>query len=184
MKRLLFFLMLTAIPSAVSSQSLEKYYVSGQSTRELAASIRQLGPRDATGSTKVGFRYSYSRIRFKGLSRAVEPVVERNLTFRMPFWSGYHSASPCLQKSWSAMYASLSRHEIKHAKISDGYVEKIKAAILSVPPKTTNGALEYAVKQAVKKVLRDHSAAQAKFDRDTKHGAADPNDPILFKNCG
>lgn len=181
--RLLCLLLLAAIPGSASGQSLEKYYVSGKSVKELHASIRQLGPGNATGTTQVQFSYSYSRYTTDGFAQAVDPVVKRDLVFRMPFWSAYHSASPCMQRSWSAMYASLSRHEIKHAEISEGYEKKIKKAILSVGRHRSNGALERAVKQAVDKVLREHAAAQIKFDRDTQNGAKDPRDPIVFKTC-
>ena len=183
MKRLLLLLFLIGIPGVAASQSLEKYYVSGTSTQELSASIKRLGPRDATGSTLISWEYSYSHHRSNRISRAVNPVVTRDLKFRMPYWAGYHSGSACLQRSWSAMYASLSRHEIKHALISDGVKEKVEKAILSVGPQRSGANLERAVKRAVDKVFRAHSAAQKKFDRDTKHGAEDPADPIVFKNC-
>jgi len=183
MIRLLSLIVLAGLPSVALSQSLEKYYVSGMTAKQLASSIRALGPRNATGTTRVTFAYSYSRVTTKGFAQALNPVVKRDLTFRMPFWSAYHAASPCLQKSWTAMYASLSRHEIKRAQISEGYEEKIRRAILSVGRHRSNGALDRAVKAAVKKVLREHSAAQAKFDRETQHGAKDPKDPIVFRSC-
>jgi predicted secreted Zn-dependent protease len=183
MKRLLFLLCLIGLPGPVSSQSLEKYYVSGMTTKQLSASIRQLGPRNATGATRIRLGYSYTRSRSNGISRAIKPVVTRDVVFRMPYWRGYPNASECMKRSWTAMYASLARHEIKHMQISEGVPAQIEAAILSVPPQKSDRVLQDMVKKAVGKVLKAHNAAQAKFDRETKHGMEDPADPILFKHC-
>lgn len=183
MRRLFLVLLLLAAPGAASAQSVERYYVSGKTLQALHKSIRQLGPQNATGTTQNRWKYSYSRVRSKGYTWAINPKVTREIVFRMPFWSGYHSASKCVQRSWDAMYASLARHEIKHAELGNNVAAEVEKAILSVRRQTTNAGLERAVTEAVNRVFQANGKVQDKFDRDTKHGTKDPHDPIVFKTC-
>src|SRR6476620_2472017 len=111
-------------PASVSGHTTVIYYdVQGNTFRELAASMRRLGPKVA-GSSFIGETRSPMRWKWRVESVAASECSIRDVTVSvdaqvtLPRWNAPEDADPALVAEWRRFLRALETHESGHKDIS------------------------------------------------------------------
>ncbi|MER9119860.1 DUF922 domain-containing Zn-dependent protease [Mesorhizobium sp. M0954] len=181
----LIFILLTTF-AVVAAPTKKSYNVSGLTIEELASSLNASGPDGGWGETKNQWSYETKWVIDGDQLKVSKVSVKIETTITMPSWPGYSAASKCMKSSWDKMYKSLQNHEQQHMKIAQGVDDKIKNAILALPPQpssSTQDDLTALSDATMQPIIETNNTAQDKLDSDTDHGKSDPKDPVTLNSC-
>jgi predicted secreted Zn-dependent protease len=166
---------ITPVDGVRVSFATQHYAVEGTSLGGLLASLRERGPHDGdktwAASTAWSFRWSYRTVADQGC-RVASAHVDLELTATAPEWDTPPGASPSLVAAWSDYLDHVGAHEHGHEEIAEAAAAELVQALQALPAQPSCDALGTAARDTVGGVLARHADAQAAYDRETGHGAA------------
>jgi predicted secreted Zn-dependent protease len=153
----------------------QSYAVEGASLGGLLASLRARGPQDGgetwAANTAWIFRWSYRTVADPDC-RVAAAHVDLALTSTAPEWQAPPDVAPSLVTAWDGYLANVEIHEHGHQEIAESSAAELVQALQALPAQTRCDDLATAARGAAGTVLARHAEAQAAYDRETAHGAA------------
>jgi predicted secreted Zn-dependent protease len=153
----------------------QHYAVEGSSLSTLLASLRTRGPRDGDGTfaanTAWSFRWSYRTVADPDC-RVASAHVDLELTSTAPAWQAPEAASPSLVDAWDGYLTHVEQHEQGHQAIAQSAAAELVQALQALPAQGSCDDLAAVARDTAGTVLARHAEAQAAYDRETGHGAA------------
>jgi predicted secreted Zn-dependent protease len=171
--------LLSASPQLVYAEPTiteqQKYYeVIGQSLKEVNGQMLSETPVIIDGkkhiaSCRYDIRWQF-KFEFDSDWCMIKSVsVKAAITYNMPQWTGYSSASSEMQKEWDSFYARLTEHEEGHGKHAIETARDIEHEI-SILKRRSCQELEEAANETGFGLLKLLRALDADYDTKTKHG--------------
>lgn len=158
----------------VVSEKTQLYDVTGQSLRDVRGQTFVVTPIRVNGKPYaaqcrhvIRWNYKYDSDNDWCMIKSVTVTV--NITYTMPRWSGYSSASSDMQEKWNTYYARLTEHEEGHAKLAKEAASDIDREIGTARRRSCQ-ELRQAVNEIGTGILKRLDDANEEFDAGTKHG--------------
>lgn len=165
-------LMLFGCQSLQQSQvSVDYYKISGTTTAALDSEIKRKGPKINGGHHAVAIarikmfpKVTYERVGKGCKVETAKVTVDARVT--LPKWTSRNTASAKLGEAWDNIDRYTRLHEATHVNMAFTYAKKIEERVLALPVMTSCERLRTKTKNIVDKYLKEHDAAQRKFDAD------------------
>jgi len=165
-------LLLSGCQSLQQSQvSVDYYNISGNTTDALDSEIKRKGPKINGGQHAVAIarikmfpNVTYEKSEKSCQVKSAKVTVDARVT--LPKWTGRKAASAKLGKAWDNIDRYTRLHEATHVNMAFSYAKKMEKKVLALPAMKTCDRLREKTKSIVEKLLKEHDAAQRKFDAD------------------
>ena len=152
------------------------YDVAGTDASTIAAALQRQGPRDGSGawagSLSWTFNWTYQPVREGGSCRATAAAVDLRLTYTLPRLASSVEPSPVVRERWERFLVALRYHEDGHAALAVEAADELARDIEAAPPARSCPELQSTVESTAQASLARHQDAQAVYDEQTGHGAA------------
>ncbi len=162
---------LQAAAAASISKTYAYFSITGQTAEQLEKSLERRGPRvngskaGHPGATELSFagsvkyREDGGRCRIGSVSYGIKAKV------MLPKLGTRIRGNPDLALYWSTLTRDIKRHEESHVLIAKSYAREVEDTVKALRPMVNCKLLEKKVNATVDRVLAEHDAAQARFDR-------------------
>jgi len=158
------------IVSVPYSEEIKTYRVYGMTHREVGRSLRIAG-RNATGVIGAVGRFSAHRsFDYKRTDTGVACWVKSTHfkltgTIIMPKWVHYDSVGSTAKSAWDAYAAYILDHERIHAEAAQDAMNRIRDAVIALPPFSSCKGLDDAIQRIVTREIRLEDRQQLAIDR-------------------
>ncbi|MEP0944264.1 MAG: DUF922 domain-containing protein [Rhizobiaceae bacterium] len=165
-------LVLAACQSTSQSQvSIDYYRISGNSTADLDKEIKRKGPKINGGQHAVAVarikmfpKVTYERV--AGGCRVESAKVSVDARVTLPQWTGREKATGKLAEAWDNIDRYTRLHEATHVNMAFSFAKRIEDEVRALPSMASCAPLRVATKAVVDSKLKEHDAAQRKYDED------------------
>ena len=158
------------VAARADEAAIRTYEVTGETYRELLASMRRNGPMAARtgrrhfGVTEVEFRQSFDYQEAGSRCELLGARIDLVMTIVLPEWTDRANASHTTVRRWERLREDIVAHEERHAEIAREYLEKLRAELDRPVSAISCAALEAGIKARSQIVLDQHRRSQLAFD--------------------
>lgn len=167
-----------AIPVTLN-EKLVRYAIKGDTTRELIEQMAKVGPFDEqAGKRFQGYTFWATQWTFDMAARPdgscglEHAQIALEVMMTLPEWHPNRHADPRLEQAWPGYLANLTGHEMGHRANGVKAAFAVRDALAAMAPMTDCQALAAAANASANAVLDGYKGADAEYDRQTNHGAA------------
>ena len=158
--------------------SVDYYKISGTTTAALDREIKRKGPKIngglhavAVARIKMFPKVTYEKIGDRCHVDTAKVTVDAKVT--LPKWTSRAESSKQLGEAWDNIDRYTRLHEATHVNMAFSYAKRMEDSILALPPMKTCKKLRARTKRLVDRYLKEHDAAQRKYDRDEQQRFAE-----------
>lgn len=155
---------------------LVHYVVEGRTARELAASLRERGPRSGGhrffGQAAWTLSAEYRWVQYGTSCHAEDLVVRVVTTLTLPQWDPPPGTDPALVAAWERFARALEAHERGHQRIIEEGAEALRAELASLRLVSCEGA-EARARAIVDRIVGQVNDRNRRYDEQTHHGASE-----------
>ena len=151
--------------------SVDYYKISGTTTAALDREIKRKGPKIngglhavAVARIKMFPKVTYQQLGDRCRVESAKVTVDARVT--LPKWTSRAKASEQLGEAWDNIDRYTRLHEATHVNMAFSYAKRMEDSILALPSMKTCKSLRAKTKKLVDRYLKEHDAAQRKYDRD------------------
>lgn len=156
----------SAVPG--SGVSVDYYNVRGTTAKQIDNEIRRLGPNDghALAVARIRMIPDVSYDRTGGRCRFDRARVGVNAAVTLPRFTDRNRTDPQLKRAIDNLDEYARFHEAVHVAIANEYADRIASALGGLPAQPSCETLDGQAAAVSRALLKQHDAAQRKFDRD------------------
>jgi len=169
----------TALPDPAGSETVQRraetvyYDIEGRSWSDLAAALRERGPR-AHGRQFFGLTEWEMSVEYRpiagGAGCAVDDLnIEVSVTTHLPRWSRAAAAPTTLRRAWGRFVAALGQHEQGHRVLAERAAETASRRLRAASAPTCD-RLDAEARSEVATVMGEYERRQLAYDAETGHG--------------
>jgi predicted secreted Zn-dependent protease len=161
------------------NEKMVRYAIKGDTSRELIAQMAKVGPYDEkAGKRFQGYtfwttQWTFEMARQPDGSCGLEHVqVALEVTMTLPEWHPNRHADPRLVQGWPGYLSRLTGHEMGHRANGVKAAFDVRDALAAMASMADCQALATAANASANAALGAYRRADAEYDRQTNHGAA------------
>ena len=157
--------------AATLSKTYRYFFIGGVTLPEIEQQLYARGPRlDSTGqrhpgATRMEFRTRVSYAQDGRRCRIARVSVTVNATITLPKWRTRHRADEDVRLIWDTLARDIKRHEESHLNIAKNHARQLEETLKTLPWRRDCEVLAADAARTAERVLAEHDAAQARFDR-------------------
>lgn len=149
------------------------YDIAGLSRTDLAAALREHGPRvrgrQFFGLTEWEMSAGYRPFE-DGSGCAIDDLtIEVSVTTHLPRWSRAATAPSSLRRAWNRFVTALDQHEQGHRVLAEHAAETVRHRLLTLSAPTCD-RLDVEARQEMSVVMQEYERRQLAYDAETGHG--------------
>ncbi|MEM8552270.1 MAG: DUF922 domain-containing protein [Pseudomonadota bacterium] len=153
---------------AMTKYPVRTYRVRGNTGPEVNRSLFRgganiIGTPGALAVAKIGFEFEGEPVQRRSVCLVENADVTVDAEVTVPVWRSTRRASPELRAAWKDFEGYARWHEEQHILIAERFAARVEAAIESARARTCD-SLTVQVNRVVRRIGRQHDAAQRQFD--------------------
>ena len=164
---------LLAVPASAATvkRSFSYFSIHGKTLAEIQAQLDARGPVVGAagdrhpGATRMEFSTRLTYGSGKGSCRIVKADVTVKAKVFLPRWRDRRRAEPDTRMIWDTIARDIRRHEESHLSIAKNHARDLENALRGLYPMASCGALTAKARKVSTRLLAEHDAEQARFDR-------------------
>ena len=162
----------TTVPG--SGTSIDYYNVRGTTAKQIDNEIRRFGPNGghALAVARIRMIPDVAYDRSGGKCRFSRARVGVNAAVTLPRFIDRNRTDPQLKRAIDNLDEYARFHEAVHVAIANEYADRIGSSLRELPSQGTCEALDNRAAAVSRALLKQHDAAQKKFDRDEQRRLA------------
>lgn len=177
MKRKLLFVCagLVLMAGASSAQTVSRSYsyftIGGITLQEIDEELSRRGPKVSStgkrhpGATQMQFSIRYTYASTTGWCRIEKADVSVKAKMILPQWRARGRSDPDTRLIWDTLSSDIRRHEESHVQIAKDHARKLGDALEAIGRRGNCDEVKSAASVITARILAEHDAAQARFDR-------------------
>jgi predicted secreted Zn-dependent protease len=145
------------------------YPVSGKSHTEIVRSVRRFAPKRgfAYGMGFIDFHPDYDMSSKNGECRVTRADTGLRILLKLPEWKGPDDAPRSAVRLGRHFERSIKSHEMQHVRIAERYAGQMSRELKRLKPAKNCWSLRRDAHELIKRIKKQHIAAQNAFDRRT-----------------
>jgi predicted secreted Zn-dependent protease len=164
---------LFAVPASAATvkRTFSYFSVHGKTLDQIQAQLDAHGPVVGEagdrhpGATRMEFSTRLTYGRGKSSCRIVKADVTVKAKVFLPRWRDRRRAEPDVRVIWDTIARDIKRHEESHLSIAKNHARDLEAALRGLYPMSNCDALAAKARKVSARLLAEHDAEQARFDR-------------------